>query len=67
MSTHKLNPRFAPDWLAIVQKNVGSLDYGSVEIVIHDSRIVQIETTERLRLASPARADLSHPLLTTSS
>ena len=37
---------------------VQSLEYGSVEIVVHDSRVVQIERRERVRLAqadSPAR------------
>ena len=42
----------AGDWREIVSKQVGSIDYGSVEIVIHDSRIVHIDTTKRLRLES---------------
>lgn len=38
------------DWLAIVQKQVTSLRYGVVQITVHDGRVVQVETTERLRL-----------------
>ena len=38
------------DWLEIVRQHVGSLRYGVVEIVVHDSRVIQIEKTERVRL-----------------
>ncbi len=37
-------------WVELVVQQVGSLRYGGVEIVVHDSRVVQIERTERLRL-----------------
>jgi hypothetical protein len=32
---------------------VGSLRYGVVEIIVHDSQVTQIEKTERLRLDKP--------------
>jgi len=32
---------------------VRSLDYGSVEVVVHDSRVVQIERREKVRLDKP--------------
>lgn len=38
------------DWLKIVREHVSSLRFGVVEIVVHDSRVVQIEKTERVRL-----------------
>ena len=38
------------NWLEIVRQQVGSLRYGVVEIVVHDSQVTQIEKTERLRL-----------------
>jgi hypothetical protein len=37
-------------WLELVVQQVKSLRYGVVEIVVHDSRVIQIERTERLRL-----------------
>jgi hypothetical protein len=37
-------------WLEVVRDHVNSLQFGAVEIVIHDSRVVQIEKTERVRL-----------------
>jgi hypothetical protein len=36
-------------WLALVVEKVKSLHYGVVQIVIRDSRIVQVESTERFR------------------
>jgi len=38
------------DWLEIVRRQVGSLRFGVVQIVVHDSRVTQIEKTERVRL-----------------
>ena len=40
-------------WLEIVRQQVGSLRFGVVEIIVHDSRVTQIEKTERLRLDKP--------------
>ena len=37
-------------WVDLVKQQVGSLRYGVVEIIVHDSRVIQIEKTERLRL-----------------
>jgi hypothetical protein len=37
-------------WLEIVRRQVGSLRYGMVQIVVHDSQVTQIEKTERVRL-----------------
>jgi hypothetical protein len=38
------------EWLEIIQQRVESLNYGSVEITIHDSKIVELDTTRRFRL-----------------
>ena len=40
-------------WLEIVTQNVKSLRYGVVEIIVHDSRVLQLEKTERVRLDKP--------------
>lgn len=37
-------------WLDLVIQHVHSLRYGVVEIIVHDSRVIQIEKTERVRL-----------------
>jgi hypothetical protein len=38
------------DWLALLQRHICSVRFGTVQVVIHDSRVVQIETTEKIRL-----------------
>jgi hypothetical protein len=38
------------DWQEIVRRQVGSLRFGTVQIVVHDSHVTQIEKTERVRL-----------------
>jgi hypothetical protein len=43
------------EWLEIVRQQVGSLRYGVVEIVVHDSQVTQIEKTERVRLDKPRK------------
>ena len=37
-------------WLETVRSQVASLRFGVVQIVVHDSQVVQIERTERVRL-----------------
>ncbi len=39
-----------PPWLEVVRRQVGSLRFGVVQIVVHDSEVTQIEKTERIRL-----------------
>jgi len=39
-----------PDWLEIVRRQVGSLRFGVVQVVVHDSQVTQIDKTERVRL-----------------
>jgi hypothetical protein len=41
------------NWLKAVRQQVGSLRYGVVQIVVHDSQVTQIEKTERVRLDKP--------------
>ncbi len=39
------------DVLRQIVKAVGNVRFGRVEIIIQDPRVVQIETTEKIRLA----------------
>ena len=54
MSEHEVKPAAKvgekPDWLEIVRRQVGSLRYGVVQVVVHDSQVTQIDKTERVRL-----------------
>ena len=42
--------RQVPGWQEVVRRQVDSLHFGVVQIVIHDSRVTQIDKTERFRL-----------------
>ena len=42
-------------WLSIVRRQVRSLRFGVVQIVVHNAEVVQIERTEKLRLGEAAR------------
>jgi hypothetical protein len=48
--SHQINHYSDSDWLQIVRRHIGPLRYGSVEIIVQDSRIIQIQTKERWRL-----------------
>jgi len=39
-----------PHWLSLVREKVETLRYGVVQIVVHDSKVTQIERTERTRI-----------------
>ncbi len=38
------------NWVEVVRQQVGSLRFGLVQIVVHDSKVKQIDKTERVRL-----------------
>jgi hypothetical protein len=48
---HNKSPA-AADWLELVREKVQSLRFGVVQIVVHDSKVTQIERTEKTRLNS---------------
>ncbi len=50
MQKNSLNPTASP-WLKVVAAQVADLRFGVVQIVVHDSRVVQIERTEKTRIA----------------
>lgn len=47
--TSKQEPETA--WERTVRHAVRSLRYGSVEVQVHDGRVVQVETREKVRFA----------------
>lgn len=36
-------------WLEVVERQVNGLKFGSVEITVHEGRVVQVETNSKLR------------------
>lgn len=66
MDTHLNHPdrkTSAPPepWLEQVRRQVSSLQFGVVQIVVHNGRITQIDRTERLRLDPPPTLTFSNP------
>jgi len=51
--TAVLKPLAVAPWLAVVTDSVKSIRYGVVQIVVHDSKVVQVECTERTRFEVP--------------
>ena len=39
-----------PEWLEIVRQKVESLNFGVVQILVHDRKVTQIERTEKTRV-----------------
>ncbi len=56
-----------PEWLEVVFRNTSKLRFGSVQILVHDGRVTQVERVQRTRFV-PAReeprADLRPAALT---
>jgi hypothetical protein len=56
----KEDPRLTEEervWLSIVRRQVRSLHFGVVQIVVHNAQVVQIERTEKLRLSEALRLE----------
>ena len=54
-------------WLEIVRRQVGTLQFGVVQIIVHESKVVQVERTEKVRLAPAAQTNLTADQATGSS
>lgn len=51
-SAVRLSPIVGNDseaWLEIVERQVRGLKFGSVQITVHDGRVVQVETSSKIR------------------
>ena len=44
-------------WQRTVHEAVRSLRFGSVEVLVHDGRVVQVETREKVRFTDDRRPD----------
>jgi hypothetical protein len=47
----------ATAWESALQRALRSLRFGSVEILVHDGRVVQVETRERVRFGDSRPPD----------
>jgi hypothetical protein len=39
-----------PEWLKLIRQHVATLKFGTVQITVHDSRVTQVERSEKVRL-----------------
>jgi len=66
MSSARSNLNLTDDsgqnWEDIVRQHVESLRFGTVEIIVHDSRVIQIEKTERVRLGKSGTTPAGDPV-----
>ena len=51
MQVNRANAGKPESWVEVVVEQAGSLRCGVVQVVPHDSRVAQIERTEKVRLA----------------
>lgn len=51
MSTTASNAE-VPSWLEIVRQKVDAMRFGSVQIIVHEGRVTQVESTEKTRLST---------------
>lgn len=48
----EMNDPDAPEWVRVLRRAVEGLRYGSVEVLVHDGRVVQVETRQKVRFAA---------------
>ncbi|MCE9586910.1 MAG: YezD family protein [Verrucomicrobia bacterium] len=51
-------PRHAKGWLHVIEEQARGLKFGSIVITIHDGRVVQIETSSKVRFDRKAPLDI---------
>lgn len=61
MNVHIENETDELGWLGVLKTQVESLRFGTVQVVVHDARVVQIEKTERIRLDRQERSASAVP------
>ncbi len=47
--TTREQPKPDDRWLEVVERQVNALQFGSVHITVHEGRVVQVETSVRVR------------------
>jgi len=50
-----------PSWVGVVKSQVESIRFGTVQVVVHEARVVQIEKIEKVRFENPERSAWAVP------
>ncbi len=53
MSLHTAEPEVT-SWIDIVRQKTEGMRFGSVQIIVHEGRVTQVESTEKTRLPDVA-------------
>ncbi len=49
------------DWVEVVRTKVEALRFGSIQIIVHEGRVTQIESLEKTRFNSPRDESGANP------
>lgn len=49
MTTPSTPEQEIASWLKVVESKVAALRFGSVQIIVHEGRVTQVESTEKFR------------------
>jgi hypothetical protein len=60
------SPTHPPHWLEIVRKQVEAVQFGTVQLTVHEGQVVQVERVERVRLDPRQRIPAKTRLATTA-
>jgi hypothetical protein len=52
MTTPSISDQEIASWLKVVESKVAALRFGSVQIIVHEGRVTQVESTEKFRFAA---------------
>lgn len=47
------------DWVEVVRKKVEELRFGSVQVIVHDGRVTQVDSLEKTRFPSSKEENAS--------
>ena len=48
--SHQIAESDTESWIKIVHQKVESMRFGSIQIIVHEGRVTQVESTEKTRL-----------------
>ena len=49
---HRTKDQEEPRWIEVVRESVGEMRFGTIQIVVHDGRVTQVDATRRTRLTA---------------
>ena len=44
-----------PRWLEVIRESIGKMRFGTVQVVVHEGRVTQIDATHRTRLNTESK------------